>query len=523
MAVVRAWLRPSGRRIAPLDDPAPVLRIGNRPLAEWTAEALADAGLHRTEDRAAPCLELPDNVFVNGLLLRALVEGAGEGNGVLVLADSVFVDQSAALQPDTERCAAGLRFRQLRVVVDPDGPFPDVVVDPEEELQTVVRPASMGGDLRVPLARRPCIAIGHWMHLLAADRAAAALPLRTTAPWRLGLGLLWAVLRARSLNKWRVLAQMGRRGPGCDVHPTAVVEGSVLGRGVTVGPHARVMFSNVADGASIMGKAVVEGASIGAGALVGQGSVVRFCVVYPGAAACMPIIQMSVLGRDVATTQATWAMDANFDNNVKVVMDGQVADSGTPFLGCAVGHGARIGTGLWLAAGRDIPGGAFLIRHPDQTVRGVGDLGDGGPLVAVRGKLQPLAALSRSAPSADPQPAAAALHSGDRPRPESPVQPVVLVFLPPSAPDPGAPAAAADALADELAAAGIGALVLGDVADSRRALRTQGGLRVLAGVGALPAELTETAAHQPRTVRVVTATREGLLAAIWGALAVDVV
>lgn len=503
------YVEPTGRRLSPLGDPPGELLVRNRPLCEWQDEAIAGAGLVRVGAASGRCLVLPDNVFVGAETLRAFVEGAAGRSAVLVLGNSVFVDQTAALQPDTERCAEGLRFRGIRLLGG--GETVDVVVDPDEELQTVSRPASMGGDLRVPLARRPCIAVGHWLHLLAADRAAAALPLRTTAPWRLGLGLLGAVLRARSTNKWAVLAKLSEVGKGCDVHPTAVVEGSVLEAGVTVGPHARVLFSHVAAGATVMGRATVEGSSIGAGALVGQGSVVRFCVVYPGAAACMPIVQMSVLGRSAATTQATWAMDANFENNVKVMMDGELRDSGTPFLGCAIGHGARVGTGLWIAAGREIPGGSFLIRDPRQTVRRITAGPDGDvPLVPVEGHARPWSPAPALGWRDDPAPAAGGPGS---PSPlEPPVSPRVLVYL------AGEPA---DALADQLSAEGIAALVIGDLSDALRALRSQASVRVLAGPAPLPDRLRETAAAQPRTVHLVEVEDEDVLGPIRAALAAD--
>lgn len=387
----RVHVVPTGRRVAPFGDAPGDLLILNRPLRQWQAEAFADAGLGVVDTADAPCLVVPDTLFTTGAVLRALVDGAQGRPAVLVLAASAFVDQTQALQPDVEPCDGGLRFTTVRWLAGTEDAAVDVVIDPDEELQTVSRPASMGGDLTLPLAARPVLNIAHWMHLLAANRAAAALPLRTTEKWRLGWDLWVAVLKARSINKWRVLAALTTLGPGCDVHPTAIVEGSVLGAGVTIGPFARVMFSTIGDRATVMANAAVEGAVIGDGALVGQGACVRLSVVYPGAAACMPFLQMSVLGRDVATTTATWPMDANFDGNIKVMLDGTLQDAGTPFLGCAIGHRARIGTGLWIAAGRDIPNDSFIIRDPALTVRRIPvDLPGDGPLVSVDGTLVPL-------------------------------------------------------------------------------------------------------------------------------------
>jgi carbonic anhydrase/acetyltransferase-like protein (isoleucine patch superfamily) len=359
----------SGRRVMPFDEPVGELPVLGRPLTDWQRQAVAGAGLRWDPEAAPPYLELSDALFVTAAGLRAFVDGAAGRDAALVLGRSAFGAQVAAAQPGAEAVDAGWRLPGLRLVSGRGDAPVDVVIDPDEELQEVPRPACMGGPLRVPLARVPVVPVHHWAHLLAAQRAAQALPLREAPRWRLGLRLLGAALRARSLNKWRVLAALSEVGPRCDVHPTALIEGSTLGPGVTVGAHAQVRFSEVAAGATIMPDALVEGCHIGAGALVGRGAAVRFSLLMPGAAACAGAFQMGVMGRDSFTTQGAWLLDSNFDHDVMIELDGALHSSGSPFLGVALGHGCRVGAGVYIAAGRALPAGTTLVRAPEGVLR----------------------------------------------------------------------------------------------------------------------------------------------------------
>jgi NDP-sugar pyrophosphorylase family protein len=182
------------------------------------------------------------------------------------------------------------------------------------------------------------------------------------------LRVLWAVIRARSFNKWRVLGKLNTIGRKCDIHPTAVVEGSTLGDGVSVGPYARVLFSTLGDGVQIMPGASVEASTLGAGSCVAQGCGVRAVVLYPEACSSAVMVQASVLGRRAMVVPGSFLLDLNFDREIRVPMDGELASAGTNFLGCALGHGSQVGTGIWIASGRAIPNGCRIVRHPAELV-----------------------------------------------------------------------------------------------------------------------------------------------------------
>jgi NDP-sugar pyrophosphorylase family protein len=230
----------------------------------------------------------------------------------------------------------------------------------------------------------------HWVHLLWANQAASAMLARRLPTWRAALRIVWAIVRARSLNPWRVMAKLSTIGRRCDIHPTAVVEASTLGCGVTVGPYARVAFSHIGDGATILSGAEVEASTIGEGATVGQRCGLRLCVVYPEAMASQILMQACVIGRRTITVPGSYSIDLNFDRDIRVMLDGELRSTGTRFLGSAFGHDCRIGTGVWLASGRSIPSGSVVIRDPALVAHRVPERAGDHPLVNDRGTLRPL-------------------------------------------------------------------------------------------------------------------------------------
>lgn len=384
------YVQPSGRLVEPFGDPPGSLPIANRPLADWLAEAIAEAGLQRLEQPQPPCLVVPDTLFTTGTILRRFVEQAAGRDAVLVLADSVFGRGTTPVQPDVTATDQGWRFEQIRLVSGADAPPVDVVVDPEEHVHQLDLPEIFGGPTELGLPRHPVMTLHHWAHLVWANQAATSMQIRR-APWYRSIPrVLWAILRARSLNPWRVQGKLNQIGRGCDIHPTATVEASVLGDNVTVGPYARVWLSTLGDGARVMSGAEVEISSVGAKATVGQRCGLRLCVVYPEAFTSQVMMQACVVGRRTITVPGSYSIDLNFDRDIRVMLDGELRSTGTRFLGSAFGHDCRVGTGLWLASGRSIPNGTWMVRSPDDVVRRIGTFEPNTPVVNVGGVLSPL-------------------------------------------------------------------------------------------------------------------------------------
>ncbi len=392
---MNVFVEPTGRRIEPFGDPAGETPVNNRPLSAWLDEAIAGAGLRRIDAPTPPCLILPDTLFTTAGALRAFVDGAAGRDAVLVLKQSRFGVQTTPVQPGVARCDAGWRFEAIRVVSEAGAAPVDVVVDPDEKVIEFPAPAFFqdDGPMQIGLAKHPVMTVHHWVHVLWVNQLIGGLEIRNTPAWRFVLRGLWAVLRARSLNKWRVLGKLNRVGKGCDIHPTAVVEGSTLGPGCVIGPYARVMFSTLGEGVQVMPVAQVELCVLGDRAVVAEQSFLRFCVLYPEAVASQYLMQQCVLGRRAITTGGAFTMDLNFDQDIRVQLDGALHSTGSRFLGSAFGHRCRVGTGFWMASGRMVPNDYFLVRDPARVLSKLPPgLADQGPLVASDGVLRPVKA-----------------------------------------------------------------------------------------------------------------------------------
>lgn len=392
--MTRVYVEPTGRRVMPFDDPVTEVLIGNRPLADWQADAFTEAGLEVSDTLEAPCLVVPDTLFTTGRALKRFVVGAQGRNAVLGLQASVFGAKTHWVQPGVEEVDGGWRFEAVRFVSGGDE-TPEVVwVSPEERLLSLPIPGpfrddpTSDGPVDISLPRDPVMTVHHWVHLLWANQAAGSVRASRIPWWVTAVKVAWAVVRTMSTNRWRILRHLNTIGRRCDIHPTAIVEGSMLEDGVTVGPHARVLFSHVGAGATVLAGAQVEASTIGAGATVAQQTVLRLCVLYPGAFAGQTTMQACVLGRDVLTTQASYSIDLNFDRMIRVPLDGTLYETGTRFLGSAFGHGSRIGTGIWLAPGRAIPNGTELLRDPGAILFRVPDSPDGRWTVGPQGPIR---------------------------------------------------------------------------------------------------------------------------------------
>lgn len=390
---MNVFVEPTGRRIQPFDDPIGETPVCNRSLAQWQTQAFAEAGLRRIPRRETPCLVVPDTLLASGSALRELVDRAAGRNAVLVLGQSLFGKTTTPVQPDVTAVPAGWRFDAIRFESGGDEPARSVVIDPQERLFELALPKQFTGTDKVELSvpRRLVMTLHHWVHILWANQMAGGTEVINAPKWQLGLRVLAAVVQARSLNKWDILGKLNIIGKGCDIHPTAIVEGCTLGDGVKVGPHARLLFSNLDRGAQAMAGAYVELCVLGERALVTEQSVLRLSVLYPEAVASQYLMQQCVLGREATTTAGAGSFDLNFERDIQVKLDGKLHSTATRYLGSAFGHRCRIGAGFWLAAGRMVPNDYFLVRDPKRTLSDLPEgLADAGPLIANEPRLKPL-------------------------------------------------------------------------------------------------------------------------------------
>jgi carbonic anhydrase/acetyltransferase-like protein (isoleucine patch superfamily) len=383
----------TGRRISPFDDPVGECLVFDRPIQESLKGTLQQAGANHVQVQDAH-LDIPgdeetlvatDDLWLTVELAKAFVSGAKATGrpSVLAIPEGLLTEYSEALQ-DLGR--ATVDGRQCRIypmaylpagesqrlgpsfASDSDGLEPVVVEDQSKPIDFALHKALVPeGRLTFPLTDRAAVRISHWMHILRANHMALTAYGHSLLHTR-RVQLLWAFVKAKSLNRWRVMQKLVRKGSGCDVHPTAVVEASTLGNGVSVGAGAVVRLSHLADGVSVNDHAHVSASVLGRGASVSRKGVLQGCVLYPGAETGLYGFQLCIVGRDTFLGSLAILADFKPDSEVTVWHDGAVVSAGTNLLGCAVGHDVRIYMGAVVGPGREIPNGYVILGSQDHVI-----------------------------------------------------------------------------------------------------------------------------------------------------------
>ena len=402
-----AYVLDSGLRISPFDDAPRDVRVLNRTLAERQKEVCE---LNRIEAPVAvddlasierfPCVVFAEYTWFTRTLLHDFLKRVrgGRGSARLGIAASVYVEATESLQdlkrfPDEDGGAA----YDLWYLDGPVGSRQDldsivpVAIDPRESVEEPRLPPQFVNEstpTRVAVTSRGAMHVTHWALVLRVNLAAFVSTLKDL--WeRRPVYIVLRFLLDKLFGRFRRV-RLSRQGKGCDIHPTAVVEGSWLGEDVKVGAGAVIQGSVIGNGTIVEEAAIIELSTIGHRCWIGRNTVVFMSVMYDGVFSGHRLTQACLFGRDVCTTGGGYLIDMNFDGPVKVLKDGKVVDSGTNFLGVCIGHRVTMGTGMWIHAGREIPNDTFLIRDPkDVLVKIPADLEPGQAVMLHNGTLVP--------------------------------------------------------------------------------------------------------------------------------------
>jgi acetyltransferase-like isoleucine patch superfamily enzyme len=145
-----------------------------------------------------------------------------------------------------------------------------------------------------------------------------------------------------------------------DIHPTAVVEGSVIGPGCRVGAHAVVRFSRLGRDVRLHDGAKVEWSVIGDRTWLMHDLVLYRCVVERECFLIHGPYQFSAFQAGSAAF-ATILMDYRPDGRpIRVLIDGQVRDYPGRFLGAVLKPGAKTLGGSLVGPGRVVAENVWL-------------------------------------------------------------------------------------------------------------------------------------------------------------------
>jgi carbonic anhydrase/acetyltransferase-like protein (isoleucine patch superfamily) len=160
------------------------------------------------------------------------------------------------------------------------------------------------------------------------------------------------------------LKSMNQKGKNCRIHPTAVVEGCVLGDDVTIGANAVLRMSMIGSGTFVGDTAVVSFSVIGANNFVSTGNHLVNSMTYPSVFTIHGPYQYSIFGQHSAVF-ATINSDIRLDTKtIKIPTEVGVCDSDQILLGVAYGHRSKIGGSNIIAAGRLVPND-YVLNPPN--------------------------------------------------------------------------------------------------------------------------------------------------------------
>jgi len=404
MNIHHAYILRTGRLIEPFQRPVGTLCAHNVPLAEWQQQVLGRLGLRvewieRTEQiERFPCLVVADDLYFTFQAAERFLKQlrgrktGGHGGGSRPVRANGF---RAAL-PCTELTERILPALQGTRASGPQGQacrayelYALSCCDPSRPLDQQTRPLPLGarqtrirtraarvfeptGKFSIPVSTVFLTPIRHWAALLSANllgMPGLMLDRLRRRPFQAMLLPLRAIFRAGSVRPARMAGKLYLAGRGCQVHPTAHVEGALLGQHVRIGPQAVVRGCVVGSGSEIGPGAVVEGCTLGGEVTINGNVVLRCSVVGDRASVGCFFNQFSVIGPDAVLCPDSGILDFHMRREVSVQIDGRSVSSGSRLLGGCVGDGAFLGPGVKLLAGQEVPAGTVLVTSPRHLVR----------------------------------------------------------------------------------------------------------------------------------------------------------
>ncbi len=406
---MQAYLIKTNTVIEPFGDPVGQTLLLDRPLQVVQDETLREAGCEpaviegpdRIGTPTAPYLVLEDRLYFSRALLAEFLERARFMGGTapvrLVVKKGLFTRLMAVVQ-DVPQDEETFSFPMWYV---PGGTFrPEeaavVVLDIDEDSYEGHFPRHMikKEGYRFCVTSRPVMTITHPLHLALANVAANFARLAEQKKMPLWQKLATA-LKARSLNKFHVLAAISQIHPEAEVHPTAVIEGSVIGKGAKIGAYAVVRFSYVGERAFVDDHAGLKFSVVGNEAYIANNCVLFFTVVYPRAFLISGSYQFTLFGYDSAMFNAI-PSDYRLDGEpISVLTARGIENTGLRFVGSVIGHRTKIAAGVIIAPGRLIPNDLQIFPDPARVITRVpAGVRPHTTLYLVNGRLQTLDELA---------------------------------------------------------------------------------------------------------------------------------
>ncbi|MDD2935640.1 MAG: hypothetical protein PHX25_04195 [Candidatus Pacebacteria bacterium] len=231
---------------------------------------------------------------------------------------------------------------------------------------------SKDGKYYIPLTTKSIIQIDHWSNLWSANLA-FILNIIEKANKTNKIILLLLAIKNFSFNKWKIARSMNKIGKKCDIHPTAIIECSIIGDNVTIGAGSIIRESVIGDNSFVGNGITIEYSVVGNRCTIVDGHIL-YSTIYSDVQIANQMISASIIGKDTFIGSGVVLTDLRLDNkNVLTKKGDQLIDTGNLFLGSCLGNGVYLGSGCIVAPGRSIPNNLRIYPTKDRTISKIND------------------------------------------------------------------------------------------------------------------------------------------------------
>lgn len=167
---------------------------------------------------------------------------------------------------------------------------------------------------------------------------------------------------------FKFLRLINKIGKKCKIHPTAVVEGCIIGNNVIIGANAVVRLSYIGSECIIEDNCTVLYSVLGSKTCIAHNNIIIASMCYDEAYLIHGPYQFSIYGKNSAVF-ATINCDIRLDQKtVRIITENGIMDSGQNLLGIAFGHRSKVGGGNIIAPGRIVPND-FWVSSPSTIIK----------------------------------------------------------------------------------------------------------------------------------------------------------
>lgn len=170
-------------------------------------------------------------------------------------------------------------------------------------------------------------------------------------------------------SKWyfRGLKRLNKKGRNCRIHPSAIIEGSIIDDNVSIGANTIIRFSYIQQGSVVSDNVSVINCVLGEKTHISNSNYVNSILTYNEVFLIHGPYQFSIFGHQAACF-AVINCDIRLDEKtIKIPSSKGVIDSDQRILGVAYGHKSKTGGGNIIAAGRIVPNNK-IIAPPDNII-----------------------------------------------------------------------------------------------------------------------------------------------------------